>query len=93
MKLGLIGANSNIGTELCFLLRNNVELIPITRNKIGSLFLTHHNFSCRISDISNKHDALETLNDLDAIIISSYSVDKYSGSQTRSSQKLSLIHI
>jgi len=88
MKLGLIGANSNIGTELCFLLRNNVELIPITRNKIGSLFLTHHNFSCRISDISNKHDALETLNDLDAIIISSYSVDKYSGSQTRSSQKI-----
>lgn len=88
MKLGIIGANSNVGTELCFLLKNNVELIPITRNKIGSLFLNHHNFTCRVSDVSNENDALESLNDLDSVIISSYSVDKYSGSQTRSSQKV-----
>ena len=66
MKLGLIGANSNVGTELCFLLRNSVELIPIVRNKIGSLFLNYHNFDCRISDMSNEHDASAALNDLDA---------------------------
>ncbi|MBL76821.1 MAG: hypothetical protein CL763_07870 [Chloroflexi bacterium] len=88
MKLGLIGANSNVGTELCFLLRDSVELIPIVRNKIGSLFLNYHNFDCRISDMSNEHDASAALNDLDGVIISSYSVDKYSGSQTRSSQKI-----
>ncbi len=88
MKLGIIGANSSIGIELCFLLKNDVDLFPITRNKLGSLFLNHNNFSCRISDISKETDSLESLSDLNSVIISSYSVDTYSGSQTRSSQKI-----
>lgn len=88
MKLGLIGANGNVGTELSFLLKNHVDLIPITRNKLGTLFLNYHDFSCRISDISKENDALESLSDLDSVIISSYSLDTYSGSQTRSSQKI-----
>ena len=88
MKLGLIGANSNIGTELSFLLKNDVNLIPIIRNKLGALFLNHHKFPCRIFDISKENDARESLYDLDSVIISSYAVDSYSGSQTRSSQKI-----
>ena len=88
MKLGLIGANGNVGTELSFLLKNNVELIPIVRNRLGALFLDYHDFPSRLSDISKENDALESLSDLDSIIISSYSVDTYSGSQTRSSQKI-----
>ena len=88
MKLGLIGANSNVGTELSFLLKNDVNLIPITRNKLGALFLTYHKFPCRIFDISKENDARESLCDLDSVIISSYAVDSYSGSQTRSSQKI-----
>ena len=35
MKLGLIGANGNVGTELCFLLKNDVDLIPVIRNRLG----------------------------------------------------------
>ena len=88
MKLGLVGANGNIGTELSFLLKNDIDLIPITRNRLGSLFLNHHNFQCRISDISKENDALESLSDLDSIIILSYAVDPFSGFQTRSSQKI-----
>ena len=88
MKLGLIGANSNVGTELSFLLKNDVNLIPITRNKLGALFLNYHKFQCRIFDISKENDARESLCDLDSVIISSYAVDSYSGSQTRSSQKI-----
>jgi len=88
MKLGLIGANGNVGTELSFLLKNDVNLIPIIRNKLGALFLTHHKFPCRIFDISKENDALESLYDLDSVIICSNAVDSYSGSQTRSSRKI-----
>ena len=46
MKLGLIGANGKVGTELCFLLKNDVDLKPIIRNRLGSVFLKHHGFPC-----------------------------------------------
>ena len=87
MKLGLVGANGHIGTELSFLLNDVVDLIPITRNRLGSLFLKHHGLPCRIFDISKENDASESLYDLDSVVISSYAVDPYSSSQTRSSQK------
>jgi len=88
MKLGLIGANGSVGSELCFLLKNDVDLKPITRNKLGSVFLKHHGFDCTISDISNETDAKQSLSDLDVVVISSYATDPFSGSQTRSSQQI-----
>ena len=88
MKLGIIGANSNVGTELSFLFKNNFDVIPITRNQLGSIFLKYHDFPCRISDVSNEIDAKESLSDLNSVIICSYAIDQYSGSQTRSSQKI-----
>jgi len=88
MKLGLIGANGSVGSELCFLLKNDVDLKPITRNKLGSVFLKHHGFDCTISDISNESDAKQSLSDLDVVVISSYATDPFSGSQTRSSQQI-----
>ena len=87
MKLGLIGANGHVGTELSFLLKNDVDLIPITRNRLGSIYLKYNAFPCLISDISKENDALESLSDLDSVIISSYAIDPYTDSQTRSSQK------
>lgn len=86
MNLGLIGANSNIGTELCFLLKNDIIVKPIVRNKLGSVFLNHHGFNCQIFDISQDNDAQESLSDLDSIVISSYATDPFSDGQTRSSQ-------
>jgi dTDP-4-dehydrorhamnose reductase len=88
MKIGLIGANGSIGTELSFLLKNNVDPIAIIRNRLGSIFLKHHNFSCRICDVSEENDAKKYLSDLDKIVIFSYATDPYSGRQTRSSQKI-----
>jgi dTDP-4-dehydrorhamnose reductase len=86
MNLGLIGANSNVGTELCFLLKNDLVLKPIIRNKLGSIFLNHHGFKCHLSDVSKNSDAQESLSDLDSIVISSYATDPFSDGQTRSSQ-------
>jgi len=86
MRLALIGANGNVGTELCFLLRNNIELKPIIRNKLGAIFLNHHGFKCTIADISRKEDAKKNLSDVDVIVISSYATDPFTGSQTQSSK-------
>ena len=88
MKLGLIGANGKVGTELCFLLKNDVDLKPIIRNRLGSVFLKHHGFPCIIADISQKKDAKECLSDINVVVISSYATDPFSGSQTQSSQKI-----
>ena len=55
MKLALIGANGKVGTELCFLLKNEVEGIkPIIRNNLGAVFLKFHGFNCTIADIQEK---------------------------------------
>ena len=63
MNLGLIGANSNIGTELCFLLKNDIIVKPIVRNKLGSVFLNHHGFNCQIFDISKDEHTTNLLDD------------------------------
>ena len=88
MKLAFIGANGKIGTELCFLLKDEVDIIPIVRNKLGAVFLNHNGFKCRIADISQENDAKESLNDADVVVISSYAADPFSGSETLASRKI-----
>lgn len=88
MKLAIIGANSNVGTELCFLLKNDVDIKPITRNKLGALFLKFHGFECSVGDISQKNDAEKNLSDTDIVVISSYATDPFTGSQTQSSKHI-----
>ena len=88
MKLGLIGANGNVGTELCFILKNDFELKPITRNRLGSIFLKHHGFACTVADIAQAEDAKEHLSNVNVVVISSYATDPFSGSQTQSSRKI-----
>ena len=87
MKIALIGANGKLGTELCFLLKNEVEEIkPIVRNKLGTVFLKFHGFNCSIGDIHEREDAEKNLSDVDTVLISSYATDPFTGSQTRSSK-------
>ena len=88
MKLAVIGANGQVGTELCFLLRENVDLIPIVRNKLGKIFLEHNGFKCRIADISQEKDAEENLRDIDVVVITAYAVDPLSGSQSQISKTI-----
>jgi len=47
MKLAVVGANGKVGTELCFLLKDEIEVVPIVRNRLGAIFLNHNGFNCK----------------------------------------------
>jgi len=85
MKFAIVGANGQVGTELCFLLRNeDLEVVPIVRNKLAAGFLDYHGFDCRIADISDEEDAREALNDIDVIVVAALA----SGLQARRINRL-----
>lgn len=73
MKLGIVGGNSHVGTELCFIFRNfGIESVPILRNDLGATFLRYHGFQCRIGDVSDSEAAQRTLNDIDVVVVAAY---------------------
>mgnify|MGYP000846253724 CR=1 FL=1 len=86
MKIAVIGANGNVGTELCYMLKDNCEVIPIVRNKIGAVFLEHHGIKCRIGDILNSETAKLVLKDVDVVVNATWVSDRFTGSQTQGSK-------
>jgi dTDP-4-dehydrorhamnose reductase len=86
MKIAVIGANGNVGTELCYILQDICDVIPIVRNKIGSVFLEHHGIKCRIGDLMNSENAKAILQDVDVIINATWVSDRFSGSQNQTSR-------
>jgi len=73
VRLGLVGANGQVGAELCLMLaeRSDIELIPICRNRSGSAFLRWHGIACRHGRVANPEDAARLLSDCDVIVNSS----------------------
>lgn len=86
MKIAVIGANGNVGTELSYLLKDDCDVIPIVRNKIGSIFLEHNGIKCRVGDMSNSDMARTILNDIDVVVNATWVSDRFSGSQTQTSK-------
>jgi len=73
VKLGLVGGNSHIGTELCFIFRRfGIEPVPIVRNSMGATFLRHHDFQCRIADAADREAARKALADIDTVVVAAY---------------------
>lgn len=73
MTIGIIGANSSVGTELCVLLRNaGLRVIPVVRSTLASAPLEAHGFDCRVADITQKSDARDTLADMNTVVIAAY---------------------
>lgn len=73
MKIGIVGANSQVGTELCFLLdAKDEDVVPITRNELGAAVFDYHGFETRIGDVANTEDAKRVLNNLDMVVVSAF---------------------
>lgn len=82
VKLAIVGGNSHIGSELCFLLRDSgVEPLPVVRNPMGGAFLSHHGFKVRIADVTDEHQARRVLSDVNFVLIAAY--DTHFGSESR----------
>jgi nucleoside-diphosphate-sugar epimerase len=49
MKVAILGANGQVGAEVCLLLRNHpgITIVPVCRNRLGSAFLRYAGFACR----------------------------------------------
>lgn len=76
MNIAIVGANGQVGTELCFILKERGHYVrPIIRNKLAQSFLKHHGFDCHIQDITDEEDAIKAFKGIDIIIISTYVID------------------
>lgn len=72
-RVGIIGANGQVGAELCLLLRDrtDIELIPICRNRSGSAFLRWHGIACRHGRAADATAAAALFGDCDIVVNSS----------------------
>ncbi len=69
MRVAVIGANGQVGAEVCLLLARQpgVEVVPIVRNSGGSAFLRYHGIPCRHGLLSDPAQAPKLIGDCDVI--------------------------
>lgn len=69
-RIAILGANGQVGAELCLLLskHDDVEVVPVCRNRFGSAFLRYHGVRCRHGLIADPAQARELIGDCDVIV-------------------------
>jgi nucleoside-diphosphate-sugar epimerase len=69
-KVGIVGANGQVGAELCLLLQKSseLELVAVCRNRSGSAFLRWQGIACRHGRVADPDDALRLLGDCDVVV-------------------------
>jgi dTDP-4-dehydrorhamnose reductase len=73
MKVAIIGGNSRVASEVCFLLRQDgVDVIPIVRTQVGASFLEESGFDCRIADVTHPKKAENVLVDADVVVLAAF---------------------
>lgn len=70
MRIAVLGANGQVGAEVCLLLRDqpDIELIPICRNRLGSAFLRYHGVPVRHGKPADAGEAAALLRDCDVVV-------------------------
>ena len=70
MKIAVLGANGQVGSEICLLLRGvpGMQVVPICRNHSGSAFLRWHGMSCRHGRASDPVESRALLGDCDVVV-------------------------
>ena len=69
-KVAVLGANGQVGAELCLLLARTpgIELVPVCRHRSGSAFLRWKGIACRHGRITDPSDAPRLIGDCDVIV-------------------------
>ncbi len=69
-RIAILGANGQVGAELCLLLRRNpgIELVPVCRNLTGSAFLRYNGIACRHGRPADSAAAPGLFGDCDVIV-------------------------
>ncbi len=70
LKVAILGANGQVGTELCLLLTHTpeIQLIPVCRYRSGSALLRWNGVACRHGRITDASDAPRLIGDCDVIV-------------------------
>ena len=69
-KIAIVGANGQVGTEVCLRLNSvdDVQVIAVARNVSGSAFLRLHGIECRHGLIANPSEASGLIGDCDVVV-------------------------
>jgi nucleoside-diphosphate-sugar epimerase len=69
-RIAILGANGQVGAELCLLLSRmpDCELVPICRNPTGSAFLRYSGIACRHGLPAEPGEAPQLIGDCDVIV-------------------------
>jgi nucleoside-diphosphate-sugar epimerase len=82
MKIAVVGANGQVGRELCIILRHwRHDVTPIVRNPWGAAFLRHCGFRVHFASASSIADMKAATADSHLVIISAYA-DSSDGTTT-----------
>jgi nucleoside-diphosphate-sugar epimerase len=82
MNIAVVGANGQVGRELCIILRHwGHNVIPVVRNPWGAAFLRHCGFEVVFASASSSADMKAATADSQLLIISAYA-DSSDGTTT-----------
>jgi nucleoside-diphosphate-sugar epimerase len=83
-RIGIIGANGQLGSEVCLLLSQmeGMEVAPICRNQVGASFLRRCGLEVRIGAADNEANTRKLLEGLD--LVADFSLPAGSSSHVRS---------
>src|ERR1700730_4989690 len=83
-RIGIIGANGQLGSEVCLLLNQmeDSQPIPICRNQVGASFLQRCGLDVRLGTTDNEVNTRKLLDDLD--LVADFSLPVGASSHVRS---------
>lgn len=69
MRIAVLGANGQVGAELCLLLarQEGIEVVPVCRSRMGSAFLRSRGVACRHGDVGDAEQAPSLIEDCDVV--------------------------
>lgn len=69
-KVAVLGANGQVGAEVCLLLsqQRGLEVVPVCRNRLGSAYLRYRGLACRHGQPAEPSDAKALFGDCDVIV-------------------------